>query len=306
MSNGWIKLHRAIKDNPIWNSEPHSKGQAWADILIEAGHSARKLSIKGQVILLERGQKDRSELTLSKTWKWSRGKVRRFLKLLESESMILQKTGHLTSVITVCNYDIYQSMEELGGTTDGTPVGTAVGHHTVHKQECNNVNNGKKESINTIVDKPKRVVKPESWKAFFNCYPANKKGATDATAWKKAKSLNLADNDFILMAQDVLHRSNLSPEWLSTFAQGITKYIGEQIWLTPLPQSQRITYETNKQATRKLSLVERVAQKARDREAKRETNEQPMGDNDADIWPQVGGSIRGRTIDGVVECFDGD
>ena len=135
---GWIKLHRSISDHWVWDCE-FSYGQAWIDLLTHACHKPNKLTIKGQLISLEIGEQARSEVTLSKTWKWSRNKVRRFLKNLESDGMIEQKTTHLTSIISICNYSSFQG----GETTDGTPKGqqkdnrkTAKGQQAEHKQEC--------------------------------------------------------------------------------------------------------------------------------------------------------------------------
>lgn len=82
--------------------------------------------------------------------------------------------------------------------------------------------------------KPTRKTKPESWKKFFALYPANKKGGTDATPWKKAKSMKLTNEDFDLILTDVENRKKLCPSWYSTFAYGITKYLTERFWLTPI------------------------------------------------------------------------
>jgi len=114
-NKGWVKLHRSITEHWVWDCE-FSCAQAWVDLLVNANHSERKLTIKGQLIIIERGQQARSEVTLSKLWKWSRNKVRRFLKNLESDGMITQKATHLTSIITICNYSDFQG----GDTTNGT------------------------------------------------------------------------------------------------------------------------------------------------------------------------------------------
>lgn len=133
-AQGWVKLHRCIIDNWVWDCE-FSYGQAWIDLLMKACHKPSKLMIKGQMISLERGQQARSEVTLAKEWKWSRGKVRRFLSRLECDSMIVHQTDNLTSIITICNYDSFQG----GDTADGTADGTANGQQTVHKQEVKNL-----------------------------------------------------------------------------------------------------------------------------------------------------------------------
>lgn len=149
MSNGWISLNREISNHWVWDCE-FSTGQAWVDLLLHACHSKGKLVLKGQLIELSRGQQARSELTLSKKWKWSRNKVRRFLKNLENDGMIEQKTGHLTSIITICKYDIFQTNVSTDETTKG--------HLTKQQQDImrytnnndNNVNN--KEPGNKLPD----------------------------------------------------------------------------------------------------------------------------------------------------------
>lgn len=140
-AQGWIKLHRSIIDNWVWDCE-FSYGQAWIDLLMKACHKPNKLMIKGQMISLERGQQARSEVTLAKEWRWSRGKVRRFLARLEDDSMIVHQTDNLTSIISICNYDSFQ----LRGTADDTADDTANGQQTVHKQEVKNLRSKKKDT----------------------------------------------------------------------------------------------------------------------------------------------------------------
>jgi hypothetical protein len=106
---GWIKLHRSISDNDLWLSEPFSYGQAWVDLLINASHKESLFFIRGIEIRLNRGDLGWSEVTLSKRWKWSRGKVRRYLGMLKNRGMIVQQTNQATSVISICNYCTYQS-----------------------------------------------------------------------------------------------------------------------------------------------------------------------------------------------------
>lgn len=73
-SKGWIKLHRKIQQNFLWDEKPFSKAQAWIDMLLIANH--------------EDGKVYRSQRWLAKRWGWSHTKVRRFLNKLEDEGMI--------------------------------------------------------------------------------------------------------------------------------------------------------------------------------------------------------------------------
>jgi hypothetical protein len=103
----------------------------------------------------------------------------------------------------------------------------------------------------------KKVIKPESFKQFFIMYPPNKKGGTDATAWKKAKGLGFTDNEFNLMIIDIEQRKALMPKWYETYAIGITKYLEERIWLTPItPEKQDINkFEQNVDALQNMQFA---------------------------------------------------
>ena len=168
-AHGWIKLHRCIIDNWVWDCE-FSYGQAWIDLLMKACHKPNKLMIKGQMISLERGQQARSEVTLAKKWKWSRGKVRRFLSRLEGDSMIVHQTDNLTSIITICNYDNFQG----GDTADGTADGTTNGQQTVHKQEVKNLRSKETDSTSPDGDQKqqsKRALYVEMATRFMELLP---------------------------------------------------------------------------------------------------------------------------------------
>lgn len=138
VKSGWIKLHRGLQDHWLWDCE-FSYAQAWIDLLLGAGHKPTKIMIKGQLIELKRGQQARSEVTLSKEWRWSRGKVRRFLNQCLNDGMIEVEAGHLTSIISICNYDSFQGCDTADGTPSDTPSGTPNEHLAVHKQEVKNL-----------------------------------------------------------------------------------------------------------------------------------------------------------------------
>lgn len=112
MDNGWIKLHRAIQSNPIWNSEAFSRGQAFVDLLLLANHKDSFFYKRGNKVIVKRGQVGRSEVELSDRWKWSRTKVRKFLKDLEKEQQVIIHKSRVTQLVTIVNYDNYQEKEQ--------------------------------------------------------------------------------------------------------------------------------------------------------------------------------------------------
>lgn len=107
---GWIKLHRKIKYCYLWqDNEPFDKRSAWIDLILNANHANNKTLINNQLVLVKRGEFITSEVKLSERWKWDRGKVRRFLKLLETDNMISKTaTSRLYITIQIINYDEYQ------------------------------------------------------------------------------------------------------------------------------------------------------------------------------------------------------
>lgn len=94
----------------------------------------------------------------------------------------------------------------------------------------------KEEYIEQTIEQTNKNIcrKPDSFKQFFKIYPENKKGGRDESAWKKAKSLKLTDNDFMLMIADLEKRKVLCPSWYSKYAIGICKYLDEHFWKTPI------------------------------------------------------------------------
>ena len=140
---GYIKLYRQLLDNPLFTSEPFSKGQAWITILMLANHKESYITTKnGILIKIERGECGYSELALSKIFKWSRGKVKRFLQLLESEKMIQQKISENHSIIRVLNYEQYQD-DTINSTINDTINGQLTGQLTDTNNNDKNDNNDK-------------------------------------------------------------------------------------------------------------------------------------------------------------------
>ena len=118
-SNGWVKIHRKITDDPMYFSETFTRMQAWIDMILLANYSEGFFYIRGNKVTVNRGQIGYSQESLAKRWKWSRGKVRRFLKQLENDGKIVQQKSSVITLISIVNYDAYQSDGTTDSTTDG-------------------------------------------------------------------------------------------------------------------------------------------------------------------------------------------
>lgn len=201
--DGWIMLYRRITENDLWTSEPFTRGQAWVDLLLLANHKAGTIRKQGMKISLDRGDVGWSEVELSGRWKWSRGKVRRFLDELKNDQMISRKTGQAIDekqdkrkfVITITNYDKFQQKTTSDSTSDDTCVETSDGQATVQATDKRryknnnekNAKNGKSEELNTSGKKPSKIpaaYSPE-FESFWAVYPPrNGQKVKKAKAWE--------------------------------------------------------------------------------------------------------------------------
>lgn len=155
-SSGWIKIHRKLTDSEGYFSEPFCRNMAWVDLLILANHKAGLIRKRGVRVELKRGDIGMGSRELADRWKWSRGKVLRFLDELERDNQIVQQKNNITNCITIVNYAEHQDSDTADSTTDSTTSSTTDGTQTGHKQYQNkNVKNVKN-------DKKKRIIQPIS------------------------------------------------------------------------------------------------------------------------------------------------
>ncbi len=98
---------------------PSLKGEfdrrsAWLWLIANAAWKDHRTRTRGGIVELKRGQVIGGLEFLAKTWGWSVKRVRTFLGELTDEGMIEkgQANNQYASIITICNYDKYQTREE--------------------------------------------------------------------------------------------------------------------------------------------------------------------------------------------------
>ena len=120
MDKGWIKLHRKIQDNMLWNdSESFDRRSAWIDLIMMANAKDKEIMYRGQCIKIKRGQVYTSVRKLAARWHWSRDKVNRFIKTLIKAHMI-EKDNRTQSatLLTLVKYDDFQSRTDSNKATN--------------------------------------------------------------------------------------------------------------------------------------------------------------------------------------------
>lgn len=105
---GYIKLHRKILENPIVCKDCETFS-IWLYLLLSATHQEIPAIFKGKKIMLKKGQLITGILSISKKLKINKDKIQRTLKCFENDKQIEQQTSNKNRLITILNWEQYQS-----------------------------------------------------------------------------------------------------------------------------------------------------------------------------------------------------
>ena len=177
---GWIKIHRQIQNCLIWDDKPFNMASAWIDLLLLANHKDKETIFDKKPILVKRGQRITSVRELSERWGWGKDKTLRFLRLLESEKMIVKESDSRKTLLTIVNYGIYQDGETENETVIRTLTGQSQATNKNDKNDKNNNIRSNSDDLN-YTDKPKKN-KPKfteeeneelvkNFEIIYNSYP---------------------------------------------------------------------------------------------------------------------------------------
>lgn len=193
----WFSVDRALLSHDLWLSDPFTRGQAWVDLIGLANWGAGYIRVRGARVDLERGQLGHSLRYYAQRWRWSVGKVNRFLNELKTERMVELSQSAVTTVVTITNYDRYQSGGTQNGTlteqsrnTDGTLTEQNKQETTITNKKQQQLGRAKfaKPSVEEVAAYCRErgnSVNPQQW---FDHYEANgwKVGKNAMRDWKAA------------------------------------------------------------------------------------------------------------------------
>jgi len=117
--SGWIKLHRDIRKNWIWQKADYVR--SFIDLLMTANHEKKTRLYSDSLVVIERGEVVSSLASLSKRWKMTVHKTRHFLDLLEKDSIITRKTSQGFTHLSICKYDTYQNVPQTKRKSTANP-----------------------------------------------------------------------------------------------------------------------------------------------------------------------------------------
>lgn len=145
---GWIKISREIANHWLWQDAERLKW--WLDLLFLAAWDDKQVLHDSHLFVLRKGQIIASISFLSERWGKSNPTIIKYLKLLEDEGMIYRQVLYRqTPIITICNYEKYQTQEAAQvDTLLDRQVNSIVDTQVDGNKEYKNINN-----ISTISSK---------------------------------------------------------------------------------------------------------------------------------------------------------
>ena len=127
----FILTHRTVWDHPAFNNIVEASAFVWMCSI--AQWKDERVKYKGFLIDLKRGQIALSIRDMAAKWGWSISKVRAFLARIERDTMISTASDTGINIITICNYDKYQSLKE--------DIAHPATHPTTHERHTNDTQN---------------------------------------------------------------------------------------------------------------------------------------------------------------------
>lgn len=196
-------VSRGIWDHPEFAPSEFSEREAFLWLVSEAAWKPRTARAGRVVVDLDRGQLCASVRFIAAAWGWSKSRVDRFLKRLENRDMLTTSSGTGQLVITLCNYDKFQSFRDASG--------TQAGHDPGHERDTigTNYKKGKqgKHEEETVVSLVQSTPKPRrndtsQFDEFWTRYPRKVgKGAAQKAYAKAVKAIAHDDLMFALSRQ---------------------------------------------------------------------------------------------------------
>lgn len=111
--SGWYRLHRGWQEHAVFRSEAFCRRAAFVWLIEHASFEAGEVRLPAGVVTLKRGQLAHSLRFIAEAWKWPEAKVRRFLTSLREAKIIDASVDAGRTIVTICNYDKYQSRERI-------------------------------------------------------------------------------------------------------------------------------------------------------------------------------------------------
>lgn len=183
---GWISIHRKLKECWIYQDKPFDRTHAWIDLLLSANHQDKKVRLGNELVEVKRGSFVTSQLKLMDKWGWGKSKLVSFLTLISTDGMIQVHSTKKFTIITILNYETYQnqtsSKQYVPMDNEGSQ--TAVRPQTDHKQTIKQPQPDHKTAINNNDNNVNKNIYTSDFEEFYKLYPNPWNKAQSFKSWK--------------------------------------------------------------------------------------------------------------------------
>ena len=111
MNEGYIILPRAIMDEEYF-AQKFTRPQALIDLYMLAAYVERSFNIRGNKVVVKRGQVAVAEQKLAERWHWSRNTVHKFLSELQESGKVALQRSRLINIVSLNYYGIVEQQNE--------------------------------------------------------------------------------------------------------------------------------------------------------------------------------------------------
>lgn len=158
---GFTKSYRSKWENPVFRNL--LEAAIWSWMCDAAAWKDTKVRFAGEVVELKRGQLITSRSFISKGFGIGEQVTRTFLENIEKDEMVNLQTTRKGTIITICNYEKYQSNE--------ITTNQQTNQHPTSTQPAANHNKKEDKNLRTkelsIDNAPPEGVSDVSWKEFL-------------------------------------------------------------------------------------------------------------------------------------------
>ena len=136
-TGGYVKLYRKILNS--WVAEDPIAFTMLCHLVMWANREDGRAALHRQLKPLHRGQVATSDAELAVKLRCDRKTIRRRLEHLQDDGILAIDRDNHGTIITINNYNRYQSSKESGGTAEGTAEGT---HRETKRRETERLKKG--------------------------------------------------------------------------------------------------------------------------------------------------------------------
>lgn len=151
-TNGWIKLHRSLQDKDI--SQNFFLLGLWTHLLLIANWKEGQIIWQGKQRIVQPGEAVIGIKDLAKSSECSQTKIWTWLKYLQKTKRIVITTSNRGTLVTICNWSIYQIEEEEENKQIRNHKETSVKRALNHEVLSEEVKKGRREEkdISTVLE----------------------------------------------------------------------------------------------------------------------------------------------------------